>query len=88
MQAELDVTPSKFIKKFAQESMMQNMQRNRLDWENTSSERRKGITEWLNFVLSTYYFGETVAKSPQISEKDLCKWDDIKYLPTEDKEFH
>lgn len=30
---------------------------------------------------------ETMAKSPQISETDLCQWDDIIYLPTEGKEF-
>lgn len=33
MQTELDVTPSKFIKKSAQESMIQNVRRNVLDWK-------------------------------------------------------
>lgn len=32
------------------------------------------------------FFVEIMAKSPQISEKDLCK-QNIIYLPTEGKEF-
>lgn len=61
---------------------MQNVQRNRLD----QGKRNKGMVK-LCLAQFGFFFIETVAKSPQISEKDLCKWDDIIYLSTEGKEF-
>ena len=42
MQTESDVTPSKFIKKFAQESMIQNVWGKELDWEKTSKWEQEG----------------------------------------------
>lgn len=56
-----------------------------MDWTGRKhpSESRKGRREWLNFALPRYYFGEAMAKCPQISEKDLYKGYNIKYLLTE-----
>lgn len=59
---------------------MQNVQRKGLGWE----KRSKGMVK-----LTLTEFGflvETMPKSPQISETDLCKWDDIIYVPTAGKE--
>lgn len=56
------------------------MQRNGLD----SEKRNKGMVK---LCLDEFdFFVETMAKSPQISGKNLCKWDD-RYLPTQGKEF-
>lgn len=79
MQRELDGPwISFFFKKIAQEAVMQNVQRNGLDWE-----KRNGQA----LSCQVCFFIETMAKSPQISEKNLYKWDDIINLPTEGKEF-
>lgn len=53
--------------------------------EKDQAGRSKGMVK---LCLAEFGFlVETMAKSPQISETDLCQWDDIIYLPTEGKEF-
>lgn len=70
MQRELEVTLSKFIKKFVQESIIKHVWRNGLNWEKKfkwEEEGNKGMVKPC-FDNLFFFFGEIMAKALQISE--------------------